>query len=27
VVPVQRTDQIEDCIHVQFPQCGGAHQL
>ena len=27
VVPAQRTDQIEDCIHVQFPQCGGAHQL
>jgi len=26
-VPVQTKDQPEDCIHVQFPQCGGAHEL
>jgi hypothetical protein len=26
-VPVSRSDRVEDCIHVQFPQCGGAHQL
>jgi hypothetical protein len=25
--PVQKTDRVEDCVHVQFPQCGGAHSL
>jgi hypothetical protein len=25
--PVQSRYQLEDCIHVQFPQCGGAHEL